>query len=427
MDKSFNNGEIPEFEQIKDKIMEQLTRYLSLSALYIDCSNVTSIEKFYGKKNYGDVMRGIHQVLVQMKGNEIRRDDIIVSNARGNDELIIFLNRKREERDFCSSDLELLCERVTRYLNDKIFPITFPYLRGQPKIAVGHAVIIHNPLMREERLINRLMDDARQMAEYQKLKRLMRNKEKLQELIIKESIRTVFQPIVHLEKNEIIGYEALSRGPVGTDYENPYILFDAAVEAELVFELDRLCRTMALRNSKGLKPEHKLFINCMPSAVLDPEFKEVYLESFLKEMKLKPFNIVIEVTEREAIENYELFKEAVEYYSNFGFSIAVDDTGAGYSSLETVIELKPHFVKLDISIVRGLDKNMLKQELVKAINTLSREMGSTVIAEGIETESELRTLLEIGIPVGQGFLFAKPGTPFPQISAVTSAASPSPA
>jgi EAL domain-containing protein (putative c-di-GMP-specific phosphodiesterase class I) len=265
------------------------------------------------------------------------------------------------------------------------------------------------------------------MAEYQKLQRLMRNKEKLQELIIKESIRTVFQPIVHLEKNEIIGYEALSRGPVGTDYENPNILFDAAVEAELVFELDRLCRTMALRNSKGLKPEHKLFINCMPSAVLDPEFKEVYLESFLKEMKLKPFNIVIEVTEREAIENYELFKEAVEYYSNFGFSIAVDDTGAGYSSLETVIELKPHFVKLDISIVRGLDKNMLKQELVKAISTLSREMGSTVIAEGIETESELRTLLEIGIPVGQGFLFAKPGTPFPQISAVTSAASPSPA
>ncbi len=112
----------------------------------------------------------------------------------------------------------------------------------------------------------------------------MRNKEKLQELILKESIRTVFHPIVDLVKNEILGYEALTRGPAGTEYENPYILFDIAQETDLLFELDRLCRKKALQNAFGINPKHKLFLNCLPSAVLDPEFRDAYLQSFLKDL-----------------------------------------------------------------------------------------------------------------------------------------------
>jgi EAL domain-containing protein (putative c-di-GMP-specific phosphodiesterase class I) len=183
----------------------------------------------------------------------------------------------------------------------------------------------------------------------------------------------------------------------------------------LLFELDRLCRKKALENAKGINPECKLFMNCLPSMVLDPEFKDVYLKVFLQELLLSPINIVFEITEREAIENYDLFNKAVKYYTDLGFAIAVDDTGAGFSSLETVIELKPMFIKLDISIVRGIEKNQLKQELIKAIYSLSKKMGSLVIAEGIETEEELNTLKQIGISLGQGFLFAKPGPAFPTI------------
>jgi len=147
--------------------------------------------------------------------------------------------------------------------------------------------------------------------------------------------------------------------------------------------------------------------------VLDPDFRDTYLKSLLDELLLTPFNIVFEITEREAIENYELFNKAVQYYKDLGFAIAVDDTGSGFSSLETVVELKPDYIKLDISLVRGIQKNMLKQELIKAILNLSAKMGSMVIAEGIETEEELNVLREIGVTVGQGFLFAKPGPAFP--------------
>jgi EAL domain-containing protein (putative c-di-GMP-specific phosphodiesterase class I) len=136
---------------------------------------------------------------------------------------------------------------------------------------------------------------------------------------------------------------------------------------------------------------------------------------YYSDSKINPFNVVLEVTEREAVEDYDLFKEAATYYSDIGFAIAVDDTGAGYSSLETVVELKPKYIKLDISIIREIDKNILKQELIKAIVGLSKKMHSIVIAEGIETEEELNTLKEIGINFGQGFLFGKPAPPFPDI------------
>lgn len=407
---------IPTLQDSFDEISSLLVRNLSLSALYINCSNLSRIERQFGRKIYSDIMNNINALFLGMKGKNIRNNDIIVCNNQCSDEFVIFLSEKRIEKEFLSSDLESLCEKITETVNKGIFPITFPYLRARPKISVGYAVIIHNPLVSDGRLINKLIDDAKLMSTHQEFRKMMRNKEKLQELILKESISTVFHPIVDLVNNTIMGYEALSRGPKGTEYENPYVLFDVATETELLFELDRLCRKKALQNASGINPKHKLFINCLPSSVLDPEFRDAYLKAFLEDLKLDPHNIVIEVTEREAIENYDLFKDAVKYYSDLGFAIAVDDTGAGYSSLETVVELKPEYIKLDISIVRGIDKNILKQELIKAIMGLSREMNSIVIAEGIETKEELATLRQIGISVGQGFLFAKPGPAFPDIT-----------
>jgi EAL domain-containing protein (putative c-di-GMP-specific phosphodiesterase class I) len=407
---------IPTYQEVIPDLSEILSQNHSLSALYINCTRISNIEKICGKKIYSDIVGKIQRVLLEMRGRQIRCDDLIVSSNSGNDEFIIFLEQKRDQKDFCPSDLETFCMRVSDYLNETISPITFHYIRGGPKICVGYAVIIYNPLMREERLLNKLIEDSKQMSTYYEFKRVMRYKEKLQELILKECIRTIYQPIVDFAKNEIIGYEALSRGPAGTEFENPYILFDAAAETDLLFELDRLCRKKALENAKGLDPKCKLFMNCLPSMVLDPEFKDVYLKAFLEELLLSPINIVFEITEREAIDNYDLFNKAVKYYTDLGFAVAVDDTGSGFSSLETVIELKPKYIKLDISIVRGIEKNLLKQELIKAIFSLSKQMDSLVIAEGIETEEELKTLKQLGITIGQGFLFAKPGPAFPNIN-----------
>src|SRR5213594_2675210 len=111
----------------------------------------------------------------------------------------------------------------------------------------------------------------------------------------------------------------------------------------------------------------------------------------------------MEVSEREAIDDYSAFRAALTHYADLGFSIAVDDTGAGYSSLEAIVELQPDYLKLDISMVRGIDAHLLKQEMIKAIVSFAQKMGATIIAEGIETEPELETLKRLGVPLGQGF------------------------
>ncbi|MDP3112018.1 MAG: EAL domain-containing protein [Thermodesulfovibrionales bacterium] len=408
-------NEIPLYNDLIGKIKEILTANSSISLLYIDCSKITKIEQVFGKKIYGDILREIKGAVLDMKGKEIMPEDIVATDNLDGSEFLVFLSKKPEEKDFSTDGFDTMCKKVSGCLNGAIFPITFPYLQTKPKISVGYSIILHNPLIKEERLINKLIEDAKLMAGYREFKRLVQTKETLQELIIKEDISTFFQPVVNLNTFEIIGYEALSRGPEHTEYRSPAVLFDAAAETGLLLELDRLCRKKALLNARSLSPRYKLFINCLPSAIHDPEFKDEYLKAFIKEVAINPANIILEVTEREAVENFDSFKKAVTYYSDTGFAVAVDNTGLGFSSLEMVVELKPQFIKLAMTVIRGIDKNILKQELVKAISSLSEKINSIIIAEGIETQEELKVLQDIGIPYGQGFLFAHPAFPFPGI------------
>ena len=132
------------------------------------------------------------------------------------------------------------------------------------------------------------------------------------------------------------------------------------------------------------------------------------MQDFLADVGRRPHGVVMEVSEREAIDDYPAFRAAMTHYSDLGFSIAVDDTGAGYSSLEAIVELEPDFLKLDISMIRGIDGHLLKQEMIKAIVSFARSMESTVIAEGIETPEELQALVRLEVPFGQGFLLGRP-------------------
>lgn len=121
---------------------------------------------------------------------------------------------------------------------------------------------------------------------------------------------------------------------------------------------------------------------------------------------------MLEISERQAIENYALLKEASEYYSDIGFALAIDDVGAGYSNLKSLVEFNISYIKLDISMVRNINDDPLKKEIVRAMVQIGKNINADVIAEGIETEDELKELLDLGLIYGQGFLFAKPAPPF---------------
>jgi EAL domain-containing protein (putative c-di-GMP-specific phosphodiesterase class I) len=394
------------------EIKKMLVANRSMALLYIDASRLSQIEHDYGSQIYEEVLQLVTKLILDMRGMQTRQDDLVTVNEKHGDIFLIFLSKKREERPFGKGDLEHLADRIHSYLSKRIYRMTCSYLRSRPKLGIGYGLVLHNPLIKEERLILKVIDEARQMANFQGYRVDVKNKEMLQEIILKEDIQTVFQPIVNMRDRTVVGYEALTRGPKGTEFESPYMLFDIATESDLLFELDRLCRRKALMSAENLEPPYKLFVNTLPMTIRDPEFQGKQMVDFLAGMNLHPSRIVLEITERLAIENYNLFLEAMNYFTDVGFAVAVDDMGAGYSGLEKIVHLKPNYLKFDLLMVRDIDTSFVKREMLKAILSLAEKVKAHVIAEGVETEEELQTLLDLGIVYGQGFLFARPAPGF---------------
>ncbi|NOX97359.1 MAG: EAL domain-containing protein [Nitrospirae bacterium] len=232
----------------------------------------------------------------------------------------------------------------------------------------------------------------------------------LRRIIAENDVSCLFQPVVHLPSRSVFGYEALTRGPKGSTLADPAALFTLAEKAELLFELEKVCRKKILLAAKDLSPDQVLFLNLNPRLVGDPRSQEGNL---FKSRQIGVGEMVLEITERTAIKDFETFREALERLKGLGLRVAIDDTGSGYSSLQAVAELKPEFLKLDMSIVRDVYKDKVKQSLVETILHLAGKMESLAIAEGIEQVEEYRTLVKLGVEYGQGYLFARPAEIFP--------------
>lgn len=234
----------------------------------------------------------------------------------------------------------------------------------------------------------------------------------LQKILEFRSVKTVFQPIVSLVDAGIVGYEALSRGPKGSVLEWPNSLFAAAEKFNKVWELEYLCRVKALGRASKLMPGKMLFINVDPNIINDHRFQKGLTKEMLSEYQIDATNIIFEITEKTSISDYHNFRRVLENYISQGYKIALDDTGSGYSGLKLLAKTRPQFVKIDMDLVRDIDKDSLKQALMKAFYDFSLVTNMKIIAEGIETVDELNTLIGIGIPYGQGYFLQRPAPEF---------------
>jgi EAL domain-containing protein (putative c-di-GMP-specific phosphodiesterase class I) len=151
-------------------------------------------------------------------------------------------------------------------------------------------------------------------------------------------------------------------------------------------------------------------VNLHVTDLLDPEL----LSPYSPLAKIAP-QVVLEITERSSLDRVPDVRSRIAALRDIGYRIAVDDLGAGYAGLTSFALLEPDFVKLDMSLVRGIDSNVTKQKVVRSMTSLCREMGMKVVAEGVETPPECDTLVALDCDLLQGFLFAKPGRPFPEV------------
>src|SRR5690606_33483424 len=145
---------------------------------------------------------------------------------------------------------------------------------------------------------------------------------------------------------EVFGFESLTRGPADSALESPVALFGIADDVDLTFELDRACFRNSLASAQGLGVIHRLFVNLLPASFYDRTLIEQEASGLLRKASLTPSNLVFEITERLAIENFASFRQALAVYTAMGFGVAIDDVGTRHSNLESVMALRPHFIKL---------------------------------------------------------------------------------
>ena len=226
-----------------------------------------------------------------------------------------------------------------------------------------------------------------------------------------ESIRIEphFHPIIDLFATSVTGYEILSRGT--PPYATPYQMFSEAKRLGATWDLERACRAAALEKIATLAEAFRaslFFINVSPEVFSDPRFVEKFTQKHLREYGIDQKQIVIEITEEKTFEDFMQFGALVSHYTNQGFKIAIDDFGSGYSGLITLIASTPHYLKLDMAIVRDVHKHDYKQKLVKAITTFASSVNAKLIAEGVESFEELEVLVRYGVRYAQGFFFGMP-------------------
>lgn len=232
--------------------------------------------------------------------------------------------------------------------------------------------------------------------------------DELLRIIEKGAITTLFQPIVSGVEKNIIGYEALTRGPSNSPLHSPLTLFAAAAHFGKLTELEFLCRRNAMTRFAELKLGGLLFVNVTPGSLLEKNHYAGETLSIIKDVGLEPQDVVIELTEHLPINDVELLQAALEHYRSMGFSIAIDDLGAGYSSLRLWTELQPDYVKIDRHFIDSIDKDPVKREFVGSILSMAKAARAYVIAEGIERAEEFNTLSDMGVDWVQGYWLERP-------------------
>ena len=227
-----------------------------------------------------------------------------------------------------------------------------------------------------------------------------------------ETMWMAFQPIVETTSGRLFGYEALMRAEEPS-LPHPGAILEAAETLDRVYDLGRRVRALTATAFERAPRGAVLFVNLHSRDLLDPAL-------YQDDAPLAEFSdrVVLEITERAALHDVKDIQARVSVLRFHGYRIAIDDLGAGYAGLSSFVALEPEVVKFDMSLVRGLHQSPIKRRLVASMAALCQEMGIRVVAEGVEVKDERDCARACGCHLTQGYLFAKPGRPFPVAATV---------
>ena len=396
---------LPTIPVIVDALREWLLVDQEVGVLFIDFEKYAHIEDYYGWEVFDDVLREAAKALKRLLGTLFSTEDLIAINRPSGSEFYVFLSvppglRGDEILERLQRKARQIEESLRATLSEK-----FQH-RIQRKIGlyVGYAKLLYSPQVRLERLVYRALREAISMASTKEGERAALLREQFKDVLVHRQIETLYQPIVDLESGAVFAHEALSRGPADSPFENPEMLFDYALKSDQVWSLEKICMQFSAERFVGKRPG-MLFVNVETELIhaLKSRGHEV-----LQPLLAIQSGVVLEITERAAIRDYDLFRESVRVLRDLGFRIAIDDAGSGYASLQSIAELRPQYLKISNYLVTGLHEDSIKRDVVEMLVRLAARIDAETVAEGIETEAEKAEVERLGVTYGQGYLLGRP-------------------
>ena len=398
---------LPTLPAVLESVRRRLESGEGVGLVFLDLRSEERIEEIFGWETYDGLLRQMADALVRARPEVLKERDLLCVAGVRSDEFLVFLGSQVGPGQI-RHRLERARDRLLASLSEEL-RVQFDSERPRGLGLHGAAVPIqYEPTVRIERAIYKAVDEARALCRREREQKHTLRLNELRRILAIEGIFVRYQPIVALADGGVHGFEALSAGPRGDIFESPEMLFSFAEETDQIVELERLCRSSAIRGASVLGSERKLFLNTSARGLSDPDLLGPAQRELLASVGLAPENLVVEVTERVAIAGNRELRAAVDRLRAAGVQFAVDDVGAGYASLQAVAEVEPQYLKFDLSLVRDIHQSRIKQGLLESLVGLAAKIDARIVAEGVEQAEEYHTLRELGVPLAQGFLFAPP-------------------
>ena len=379
-------------------------RIAHLGVIYLQIGKFFGFEELYGWELYDQVLivvsRGLRE---DVEGSRLGANLFSIRYS-GSDGFYVLYDLPSSGRARGSPALEA---EGARLQSNAVKRLRSAFAGTAVDLMTVHAsslVTSDNPRVRSSRHLSRQLSDAVKIVSQRQTREKLDLCAALKRVMAMKQLRAAYQPVRHLADGEVLGWEALIRGPVGSPFETPNVLFAVARENDMDVELETLCLDTIFGDLPRGVSSRRLFVNASSMLLRHPVFLD---ERNLASINRSHHDVVVEISEKEIVE-YSSFGGILSTVRGAGLKIAIDDAGSGYSGLEAILNLRPDYIKVADSLVRGLEGDPIKREIISSLAAIGRRIDATLVAEGIERDEELQALIALGVEFGQGYLLGRP-------------------
>lgn len=387
-----------------------IERIEHLGVIYIQIGKFFGFEELHGWEQYDRILTVVAQGIREDADASRFCDCVLSIRFSGSDGFYVLFELPNHARERYGAALE---DEAGRFQTNAMRRLrqAFGGATGDlMSVHVSSLTALDNPRSRPSRHLVRTLAEAAKIVTQKQTRERIDLYSELKGILSEKQLKAAFQPVCRLSDNAPIGYEALIRGPRGSALEKPTALFSVSHQNDMDVELESLCLETIFAGLPKAVLSRLLFVNASATLLRHPIFLNA---RNLTAINKSHADVVLEISEKEVVGDYATFRDILDVVRKAKFKIAIDDAGSGYSGLETILYLRPDYIKIADSLVRHLETDPIKREIISSLASIGRRINASLIAEGIERQEECEALRGLGIEFGQGYLLGRPSFQVP--------------